>query len=794
MKHILLTLLSIGLIPAFAQSPTKISFSLKGDQPVSTSKLTGITLPLEISFAASFAGKTIALIAGEPAKTIALKGIVFGDPRFTLTGDVFILSIDRNGVIDPVMDGDQKLTANTFQLKIGAANPIAFSLKSQAPPVPEPDPLSDYQPGYIYDDAIELAGSKDVEQIKNLLAAYGSTVDNIDQNPFLKEYFEEQVKASVVQGGGLNLLTQASNLDVTNLAAGVARFLAERTKEELNEAFFERMTKQLNANPELTKLFPQTSSILKRIESYSYTAIMEVLKEAFETDIRNLPSNLYALQDLTPVDCKATYLSTTPLHNCEARLAKLQTFWNSREGHWTSVGLFTVKEAASAPNPAELLKQIATSETLQQLKIFAKGQADKVDFNVASAIELNNFISVSLLSRNPHQIWISSRELALLIDNPKALKIYLGLLLAKEQSATVQIDFYTQKQTLLSFGDILRKAYDDYNTYETAFRTMLKNAHTAFNSANMATQKLLIATEKSIPADAESLYQYYRTLTSSIHPIAHNTLLKDIIGRTDIADRYDQIEVYLNASVDLVYHISTQKYSAAIYDATQLLGALDTVSLPVERSFLGLKRDSVDEAVFKQVTHLLTKYGMVISTVANAQSSDEVKQALEASTLPAGSYSVKRKTNWSMCLNAYVGPYWNYANTDLPAYGLAAPIVFNLSKGFSKTGNLGGLSLNLQVFDLGALVNYYLIKGDTATLPNTFSVKLSNVFAPGFNLCYNVPNTPLSIAWGGQYIPTLYTYRQINGNRELTASTAFRFQVSLLVDIPLYNMKVWGFR
>jgi hypothetical protein len=117
-------------------------------------------------------------------------------------------------------------------------------------------------------------------------------------------------------------------------------------------------------------------------------------------------------------------------------------------------------------------------------------------------------------------------------------------------------------------------------------------------------------------------------------------------------------------------------------------------------------------------------------------------------------------------------------------------IGFNISKGFSKVRNGGSLGLNIQIIDLGALVNYYLIKGDTASLPNEFNVRLSNILAPGFNFCYNVPKTPLTIVWGGQYIPVLY---EIDPKNELTPVNSWRWHLSLLIDIPLINLKVWDY-
>ncbi|MFX5484650.1 hypothetical protein ABTD53_19235, partial [Acinetobacter baumannii] len=63
------------------------------------------------------------------------------------------------------------------------------------------------------------------------------------------------------------------------------------------------MKEQLNAFPELKTAFPKTASFLDIIETYSYASVIQVLKEAFETDIQNLPENLYNIKSLTDGDC-----------------------------------------------------------------------------------------------------------------------------------------------------------------------------------------------------------------------------------------------------------------------------------------------------------------------------------------------------------------------------------------------------------------------------------------------------------------------------------------------------------
>lgn len=98
------------------------------------------------------------------------------------------------------------------------------------------------------------------------------------------------------QGIGIaGFLTDPGNKDVTTLVSGIARFLAERTKEELNEAFFQKMKEKLNAYPELTTTFPKTASFLNAIETYSYASVLQVPKEAFETDMQPGQKYIYCL-------------------------------------------------------------------------------------------------------------------------------------------------------------------------------------------------------------------------------------------------------------------------------------------------------------------------------------------------------------------------------------------------------------------------------------------------------------------------------------------------------------------
>jgi hypothetical protein len=794
-KSIIIPFLFVSLF-TYSQS-SNVAYDLLNGNPVTQDPTTNLKLPINFSFTNKFIGKNVKFLNEDGIQVIALNNSKFGSGDLSKDGETntFHIVINEDRTVNP---GDEKINSNKFVLQIDQAK-ITISLISNSPAnnpinISNATKQTNYVAGYVYYDAIKLVellnNKSDDKTIVAMLKAYNVDVSNINKNPYLNEIFGNFLAQRPEGGAASSFLTNLGNTDITYFAAGLSRFLAERTKEELNEAFFCRMNEQLNAYPELKTLFPKTASFLNIIETYSYASVIQVLKESFETDIQNLPENLYNLKDLTFADCDKEAIcgsSNKDCNNfkdCQARLKKLTEFFNTEEGHWIGLGMFLIKEGIQSSNPADLLKSIVGSSEFAGIKEFSMTNKKYNDCNVESSIELSNFFSQSLISKDNKQIWVNSVELSALFSTKDAFKVYLGLLLSYElrEKDKVVITFYKPENKTITFGNILLQAHDSLSKYEPQITSLIRNTHTVFNSVNNAVKKMISAVDKSAEADPQALYDYYKAFTASLKPITNSPLLKAITGN-DFGVEYDKVAQFLNPAADMTYHISTKKYSAAIYDASILLNSLNNVF------------DENKHPVFQPVTKSFIKYGILISTVANAQSSDEVKQALEASVLPVGSYSIKRKTSWSFSINSYVGAYWSYTNSkdNLPHLGLSAPIGFNISKGFSKNGKYGGLSLNLQIIDVGALVNYYLIKGDTASLPNEFKVKLSNIFAPGFNLCYNVPKTPLSFAWGGQYIPTLYNYEQVSGKNELTPKNAWRWQLSILIDIPMYNVKVWDF-
>ena len=100
---------------------------------------------------------------------------------------------------------------------------------------------------------------------------------------------------NLINGGtnqekGIGLLST----NVTTVAKGVAKFLSNRAKAELNIAFFKGLKKQINKNPYFKNYFPKTKIVLSSIgtEIYQYEQYLDLLKSSFESDLKLLPRTL----------------------------------------------------------------------------------------------------------------------------------------------------------------------------------------------------------------------------------------------------------------------------------------------------------------------------------------------------------------------------------------------------------------------------------------------------------------------------------------------------------------------
>ena len=109
------------------------------------------------------------------------------------------------------------------------------------------------------------------QAVADIVSRYGDriTVDSIRANPFFRPYAPWTNQSSVSSTKGLSsIISSIGKLDVTAFADGLAQFLVERTKEELNEAFFRKFRAYLDNYPEFKVLFPNTNTFTENFNSW----------------------------------------------------------------------------------------------------------------------------------------------------------------------------------------------------------------------------------------------------------------------------------------------------------------------------------------------------------------------------------------------------------------------------------------------------------------------------------------------------------------------------------------------
>ena len=760
---------------------------------------------------------------------------------------------------------------------------------------------------------LENENNENEDKIK-LLKSYG--ISNL-ASPFLK-HLGLDIKNNTEKRVNLSNIAKA---DVTNFATGMARFLAERAKQELNESFFDQMRKQMDKLPELQFFFPQTYLFLYELNAHLKSFNLEVLRDRFNQDIANLPSNIY--QTTMNIDS----------YNGK-QLNALRTFHNylehDKNGQFVNLGLQAVLNNNTGLNPKDLFYNFVHNDSLLlklENNLLKEKERNQSSVNLLNAIKLIELISNSLLSPETDRYWVRIDEINELLTNKELFTTYIGLLLAKSDFNEYEIKFGGKPlQTLITDQFTINNEVGNLEKLEN----LIQSVFMLFNEVDEAIQKIK-TTESGNSID--NSYNLYSVFSKSVTAIVTKLDQQKILG-TSFKFNTDIVTNYLTSTVDLAYNIYSKKYSLAISDFVQLLSNVTKVEEPeriaqllkaspeekkrlitqyyfenysayrdtiIEKlkisgnllatlitdvnynreklillakkyqvikedpkllkayllttdsmrnriikhfadnskdgkqfilDFLDDKKNRAtifpeewitllfDEKIpvetllanlleqkqfrayldnhkaYQQFVQNFSRYGTLIGNVANAQSSDEVKAAIEASVLPVGSSRIKRYAKFSIGLNAFVGAYYGNAYykdsnglNNINSFGITAPIGISMVWGTRNfIGKSNAIGLNIQLIDLGSLVNFYYTKGDGAQLPAGTKIQLGDILAPGATVSYSLFNSPFSIMGGVQYVPNLSRMPEISTNNEFRALT-WRWHVGLTIDIPLFMIK-----
>ncbi|PXY43042.1 hypothetical protein [Flavobacterium hydrophilum] len=591
----------------------------------------------------------------------------------------------------------------------------------------------------------------------------------IKANPFLKQYAPSGFSSSPTPLLNNNFsFSSIGSTNVTRFADGLAKFIVERTKKELQAAFFDKFIEEVNS-PEykdIRTLFPTTYLVIKRLPTdvYNYEPYIEQLREAFGNDLEII------LPHLEDVLNNGYYASFFNNHLELKSICLTALYFGNGLKNGKHIGLLI--EEYNTTNA----KYKFTNDNINDIKnnaiLFIQEVSQSLKTNVSGSKEY----------------WVEADEIEQMINDPVTFNLYLGLLY--ERINTIEISNSSQ----LTYGGLLLKGDETKAFIENLVR-QIKNAQTQL--ANIHT--------KQANNDKVTIEDYILSFDAATRVIVifrENQLIKDFINsianpseREQIIkfwNYYDTIIEGTNATYSIYTGIQQKKYNLVLSNVRILYQLRYDPEV--------LNTNDTKKNIHKIIDFLIEK-GAFIAGIAEAKNSDEVYNAIDKIAMPVGSSRVKRLTKTNVAINAYCGFFVGNENikdvdedgTLINSYGLTAPVGFSFSKGnrilpwpiHNLIPETKGWSSTLffSVIDLGAVASYRFTNETADQVP---TIELKDIFSPGLFWSVGIPKTPISLNLGAQVGPNL---RKVNDTtNDYSKNTYLRYSFSICVDIPLLNL------
>jgi hypothetical protein len=589
--------------------------------------------------------------------------------------------------------------------------------------------------------------------------------DSLKKNPFLKHYKIGGTQESALTMFG-NLFKDVANTDVTTIADGFAKFLVNRTKEELSIAFFNEFKQVLNdpRYEDLRILFPATTSILNLIDKniYQFSMYLTNLRDAFGVDLSNLPESF-------------SFVIHQP---------KYQAFFDQPD-HGALLHIFEIAAQTSSliiyKNPGDTSKLKNAGNIIESLRPdFFFPMQNPLDKDINGSLKTLKLLSYSFKSADPSrtkQYWTSTDSAFLVLRDTTTFRIYMGLLYEQAGSivfANDSLRSVMRRMATIAGIDSLRSSIFNFYTQLEAY-SRLTNLYDDLSIGKVRADSL-----KEIKDSSYLLL--YGIINSSLSIIEYGMLLPNQwSGKID-----ESIPGYISAfkSINQVYLYCNQKrYILAI---TALVNASDQV---LQEAF----KSSPKNGKYVKFVHCLNLYGTFITQVATAKSSDEVADIIDKTVLPTGSSYVKKHAVFNISLNAYTGLYYGQQRqaTDqkfVSVAGVYAPLGIAASWGIVRPARKPPWSLSLfaSIIDIGSIVSYRFTHYND-TIANDVHVRLGQIVSPGGHLVIGLPKWPVSIGAGFNWAPLITKVEKNEVAIQANNKTPLRWEIFAAVDIPLLH-------
>ncbi len=651
------------------------------------------------------------------------------------------------------------------------------------------------------------------------------------RNPFFRRSTDRTKSIFLISGAQsaasshINKFSEAvGGINISKYANAISALMIERAKEELNVAFFDRFKQFSEDNPEFKVLFPKSTEVLGSLVSYKYPEMLPSLRTAFTEDIAVLPNNL---DDLLELPRYRELLKNFP----EIRIAI------------RSIKLIQELETGSS-NAADIIKEFSELDDWNDIT------ASRNFKNAANGVELGAIFSESLRNKNKDSLWVSPQELKEMLNDKITFQIYLGLIWQSVKNHDItfykqpvnstghdeEIKFTALLQNNKAIIEIMRSKVQEFaglsNKTQMAFtdlktklnsRTKISNDD-IFNYINVSTDIVEYALsfvkifDESVNSESYiAIVRQSNNLFKDIYIKQYNKGVTDALGliakiselvkeRSIVSSGYQSEPFYASLGSekkdikDLIDLIANGK---KIKDKN-LIKVLNELHIhasvnPILESLIGKQR--IDDLV--EFIEKVKPYALFVANIANAETAEDVKFALDAAILPVGSSAIKKYSCFNISVQSYLGAFYRLddpknelTKTWSDQFGVTAPIGVSFNWGLKGKCWNSSIGIFAYLFDLGAIVDYQLkndsIKdsnGNTIPVINKdFEIEFSQVLSPGVSLQWGLPwwKLPLSLGAGMQYGPGLSEIES-NGT-PVVNNPHLRYVVSLTVDLPFFTI------
>ncbi|MCC5610872.1 hypothetical protein LC612_30025 [Nostoc sp. CHAB 5834] len=579
--------------------------------------------------------------------------------------------------------------------------------------------------------------------IKKIIETYKSlSLENLSANPYLSDLKWKEITENINKStaktnvGELNGLGFFGSLtDPTIALDALATFMARRFKEELNIAYVSKMKDFLSDTTHYDPfhlLLPETRQLIVHLNPEQYALFLDLLREQFRRDLSNASENtvLFLKTDYVRADVRAPLLAGAEI-------------WDQ------------LHHNRKAYEVIEALPDLAAIKVFPDTSVRRQSR---------SYLTIAALFSRSIRDSNGGYPKPEKPDLG-------TVKLFLGLFTEVHkktlQANTIKLsgknpDLYVA--LIGQSGNLLRLS-DPINSF--------------LNKASQwqeAVKKLPLGGDASTP---DEYSQYEKAVKSSFSlAISSLDLVEAVLPNTapDLAPWRTQWIPLAENLLPIGRFIVEKRYEMAAFTAVDLVAKyIDAKRKPGE--------DQKDRVV---------EYITLLARLLTAQDRDQLVAILETTAQPLTSYRTKRTHSFNAAINGYGGGFIaaeTLRSTDNSldkqtkmAYGFTAPVGISVSTHVRQSS----FSVFMPVLDIGGIFAFRL-QDEGAKLPE---VTWANFVSPGAYFIWGLPKSPLALSIGTQYGPEIrkITLKDNAGQVEEKTARAWRFGISLTVDIPLFNL------